>query len=460
MPGIQSSPGRKTLPTEHTANVGIKFRKNGAVWILGPVAEDDECALANALIAMTSDVSFRRESRFALSAGTMIKSPSPLLLAFALWFAGLGAAGQFAKIGVIYDHVSAFYAGTSGPVLGLLVSGVGLAGLIFGSTAGILLARAGTKRVMIIALIAGAAISLVESLMPALPVFLLLRFIEGFAHLAVVVAGPVIIAETMLEKERAFAMTLWSTFFAVCFAFMAWAGRPLVAAYGISSLMIAHAIYMALMALVLAFLLPRHVPRPHAPLSLRTLAAQHVEIYASPWISAPALGFMFYTLMYVAILSLLPPMTGPYQTFIATAVPLVSIASSLTLGVALISRYPAVPIVQGGFAVAALAAAIMWLGWDIPAVMIGACLLLSAASGLVQSATFAAIAQLNQTHENRARAAGAIAQLGNVGTTSGTPVLAALIAAYGINGLAAFAFALSLSGIAMHAWLKWRRELS
>ena len=89
--------------------------------------------------------------------------------------------------------------------------------------------------------------------------------------------------------------------------------------------------------------------------------------------------------------------------------------------------------------------------------MIGGSLLLSAAVGLVQSASFAAIAQLNTTHENRSRAAGAIAQLGNVGTTSGTPILAALIAAWGINGLAAFAFVLSLGGIAVHAWLKARR---
>ncbi len=390
----------------------------------------------------------------------MARFQSPLLLAFALWFAGLGASGQFAKIGVIYDHVSAFYAGTSGPLLGLLVSGVGFAGLLFGSTAGILLARVGTTRVMIVALLAGAAISLVESLMPALPVFLGLRFIEGFAHLAIVVAGPVIIAETMPDEERAFAMTLWSTFFAVCFAFMAWAGRPLVAAYGIPSLLIAHAIYMMLMAVVLAYLLPKDVPQQHARLSLKALAAQHFDIYASPWISAPALGFMFYTLMYVAILSLLPPMTGHYQTFIATAVPLVSIASSLTLGVFLISRHPAVPIVQGGFAIAAVAAAIMWLGWTVPAFMIGGSLLLSAAVGLVQSASFAAIAQLNGTHENRSRAAGAIAQLGNVGTTSGTPILAALIAAYGINGLAAFAFLLSLGGVSVHAWLKARRATS
>lgn len=387
----------------------------------------------------------------------MTRPVSPILLAFALFFAGLGAAGQFAKIGVIFDYISEAYSDSSGLLLGLLVSGVGLPGLIFGSTAGILLARAPLKLVMIISLAAAAVLSLVDTLMPSLPIFLGLRVIEGFSHLAIVICGPVIIAETLQGKDRAFAMTLWSTFFAVCFAFMAWAGRPLVAAYGIPSLFMAHAIYMAAMAVLMVVVLAPDKKQVNGPLNLGAIIRQHRDIYASPWIAAPALGFMFYTAMYVAILSLLPPLTGEWQSFIATAMPLVSIFASLTLGSYLIARYSAVLIVQGGFALATLAALMMWLGWSLPAVMVGGTLLLSAAVGLVQSASFAAIAELNDTHEARSAATGAIAQLGNVGTTSGTPILAALIASYGINGLGMFTLMLSLGGIAVHQWLKWRR---
>ncbi|MGL4489468.1 MAG: MFS transporter [Rhizobiaceae bacterium] len=388
----------------------------------------------------------------------MTRTPSPLLLSFALWLAGLGAAGQFAKVGVIFDYVSQTYAGASVTLLGLLVSGVGLVGLVFGSTAGIILARMSTRTVMVIALLAAALLSFAQSLLPPLPVFLVLRFLEGFTHLAIVVAGPVIIAETLTGKDRDFGMTLWSTFFGVCFAFMAWAGRPLVASYGIGSLFVAHGVFMVLMALMMAALLPKHVPAPQSPLSLKDVVRQHGEIYASPSIAAPGLGFVFYTCMYVAILSLLPPMIGqPHQDFVGTAVPLVSIAASMTLGTYLIARYPAVAIVQGGFAVAAISAVVMWLGWGNAPVVIGAALLLSAAVGLVQSASFAAIGQLNESHVDRSRATGAIAQLGNVGTTTGTPILAALIAAYGINGLAAFTFVLAVGGVAVHAWLKARR---
>ena len=67
---------------------------------------------------------------------------------------------------------------------------------------------------------------------------------------------------------------------------------------------------------------------------------------------------------------------------------------------------------------------------------------MGAALGLVQGASFAAIPQLNPMPEDRARAAGAIAQLGNLGTTTGTPLLAWLVSQAGASGLALFVLCL------------------
>lgn len=53
----------------------------------------------------------------------------------------------------------------------------------------------------------------------------------------------------------------------------------------------------------------------------------------------------------------------------------------------------------------------------------GLCLGLAGALGIVQGASFASIPQLNASDADRVGAAGAIAQLGNLGTTSGTPLL-------------------------------------
>ena len=72
----------------------------------------------------------------------------------------------------------------------------------------------------------------------------------------------------------------------------------------------------------------------------------------------------------------------------------------------------------------------------------------------MQGASFASIPELNATPEDRARAAGAMAQLGNLGTTTGTPLLAALLASAGPAGLAVAAVVLCGAGIAVHALQK------
>ncbi len=388
----------------------------------------------------------------------MQRATPPFLLVLVLWGAGLGSAAQFAKLAVIFDLVTQRYQGAGDATLGLVVSVVGFVGLIFGTTAGLLVQRLGYRRVLVWALAVGAVLSAVQAMLPPLPVMLALRVIEGASHLAIVVAAPVMIAQVAPLRLQGLAMTLWSSFFAVSFAFVAWVGRPLAETQGIGALFLAHAGYMALFAVLLALLLPRDVPQRAVPLSLPLLLRQHAEIYASPRVAAPALGFFCYTVVYVALLTLLPPMLGPHQALVAAGLPLASIVVSLTLGVWLLGRMSAVTIVQGGFALAILAALVLWLFWGQPVAMIGASLTVAAAMGLVQGASFAAIPQLNAAPEDRARASGAVAQLGNLGTTTGTPVLALLIASQGVAGLALFCLLPSVLGIVLHLWLSARRR--
>ena len=75
---------------------------------------------------------------------------------------------------------------------------------------------------------------------------------------------------------------------------------------------------------------------------------------------------------------------------------------------------------------------------------------MSAALGIVQGASFASIPELNPTVEGRARASGAVAQLGNLGTTTGTPVLAALLAWGGAGVLIAAGVGFCAAGIGIH----------
>ena len=377
-----------------------------------------------------------------------------LLIVVTIWCAGLGAAAQFAKISVMFALLAARYPGAG---IGFMVSVVGLVGLVFGTTAGLLVQRAGYRRVLVGATALGALLSGLQAMMPGYGLMMLSRVVEGASHLAIVVAGPVLIAQVTPVRRQGLAMTLWSSFFGVSFALTAWAGLPLALAHGPWALFAVHAGVMAVISALLWVLLPPDHGTVAAPLTLRRLIAQHGAIYASPRISAPALGFVFYTAIYVAILTLLPPMfDGPARALVATGMPLISIAVSLGLGVALLRWMAAWRLAQLGLALGLGFVVLLWVVWGSPLAVVAA-LGLASALGLVQGASFAAIPQLNPSPGARAMAAGAVAQMGNLGTTTGTPVLAWLIGASGINGVLLFVVPLCIGGVVMHQWLAGRR---
>jgi len=369
-----------------------------------------------------------------------------------LWAAGLCAAGQYAKVSVPFAEIAAHY-GAAGPMLGWLVSSVGLVGVAFGLAAGILVARAGARRMLLAALAAAAVLSALQAALPPLPVMLASRVAEGAAHLAIVVAAPTLMAALAPRRWQAAAMTLWSGFFGVGVALTAWAGLPLVARAGPGALFAAHAAACAAVALALAATLPRAAapaagPRPSA---LRG----HGAIYATPGVAAPALGWLFYTLSFLALLTVIPlrlpdDLRGPT----AAALPLASLAVSFTLGAALLQVWPAVRMVMLGFALSALAA----LALAVLPQPVAPALAMFAGLGLVQAASFAAIPQLNPTEAGRAHANGAIAQAGNLGNLLGTPLLLAVVAAAPATGLPVFALTCFAAGLATHLVFAARRR--
>lgn len=378
------------------------------------------------------------------------------ILILAVWAAGLGAAAQFGKISVVYEQLSQAYPGRGDVALGLIVSVVGMVGLVFGTTAGLLVARIGVRRALVAALALGAGMSALQASGLPYPALIASRVAEGVSHLAIVVVGPTIIAGMAAERFRGLAMTLWSSFFGVTYALLALVAPPVIAAGGAPALFLAHAGAMAGLSVLLALLLPADPPRDTG--AFGKLLAQHAQIYASARLSAPAMGFFCYTFLYVATLTLLPPaIPETHRALAAVGMPLISIGLSLTLGVWLLGRISAVALVQAGYLATAPAFALLWLGWGDGGLMLAAGLWLSATLGLVQGASFSAIPELNASPADRARAAGAIAQLGNLGTTTGTPVLALVLAKGGAGALAAVALAACALGVGLHALQARRR---
>jgi MFS transporter, DHA1 family, inner membrane transport protein len=382
------------------------------------------------------------------------KSGTSFALIAALWAAGLCAAAQFAKVGVIFPELLKLYP-DAGAAAGFLVSLISFLGMLLGLVAGILVARFGYRTLLLCALVLGALISAFQSSLPAFPLMLASRLIEGASHLIIVVAAPTLIAQVSADRHRAAALTLWGTFFGVAFALVAWLGLPLVGRHGPASLFMVHAALMLTVAAVLYAILPRQGGTVTGSLSFSDIINRHAQTYASAFVSAPAMGWLFYTLSFVSLVTLLPNYVAPGErAFVVGAMPLASIISSLTIGVFLLRFMTAVQVIMLGFAAALICIVYLWLA---PGSAAG-CIALFAALGLVQGASFAAVPELNADHQARAYANGALAQMGNLGNLSGTPILLLMLSAMGFPGLIVFAMLCYVCGIAVHLWLARRRK--
>ena len=370
--------------------------------------------------------------------------------------AGLGAAAQFGKISILFDDLSAQYAGQGPVAMGWMVSIVGLVGLIFGVVAGVLISTFGPRRAIVAALFIAALVSGVEAILPPYTVMMGLRVLEGVSHLAIVVAGPVLMARAATPGTLGLVMALWGSFFGLSFAGLSAVAPSVVTFGGLGAVFVAHAAWMATCAAVLWSVLPPDAAS--SPVRKIGLAARHLAIYASPRLAAPGLAFFCYTIIFVALLTLLPAeIPKPQRAIVAFWMPLAAIIVSLTVGVWILRYLTAVQTVQLGFLLATFAAVALWAFWGQGWLMTSAALSLSGAYGLVQGASFAAIAQLNPTADGRAMAAGALAQMGNLGTVTGTPLLAYLMARGDAGAMLGFILPFCLGGIAIHVLQSARR---
>lgn len=381
----------------------------------------------------------------------VLRVPLVILL---LWLAGLGAAAQFAKIAVPFSMIRDQYP-EAGAHIGWLLTLISALGAALGMTAGILVARFGCRRVLILSIALGGGVSLWQAGLPGFAPMLASRLIEGMPHLAIVVAAPTLIAEISPDRVRGMAMTLWSTFFSVGFALMAWLGGPFALAHGLGALFAAHGTVMLVLAMVLAVALPRAngdpSARPHRP---GEVLRQHIRAYGSPWISAPAFGWLFYTLTFVSLLAILPGLVPEdSRATVMSLMPVANIAVSLVLAAILLTLLRAVTVIVLGFVLSVSAIGTYFLTLPVDYVSVG----LFAAMGLVQGATFAAVPQLNTTQQDRALANGAIAQMGNLGNLLGTPVLLAVLNIAGSSGMLLAVSSLFGGGIVVHLLMQRRR---
>ncbi|QFU08964.1 Major Facilitator Superfamily protein [Rhodobacteraceae bacterium THAF1] len=353
----------------------------------------------------------------------------------ALFVTGLLAAWQFATFALTLPDLSAAY---DRPVttLAWLVSVVGLVGILLGAVAGGCVAAMGARRVLIFAMLLGAGMSLVQAFLPPLWLLGVSRVIEGVSHLLIVVAAPTLIAGVASDNGRPVAMAIWAMFFGVAFAIGAAIFPMIVTIGGLQALNVAHGLGFLVMAAVLVPMLP---VQPRQPLRLSPVA-MHRAIYGHVARAMPALCFVFYTVVFVAAVAFLPLALG--RPGLAISLPLLSLSGTFAAGW-LCKRVPPFIVLAAGFIAVALCGIIGWV--STPAAVYP----MFATMGLVPGAAFALIPHLNAEVSDRALATGGIAQMGNVGTTLGTPMFALFYAQAGLPGLWAALVGFSVLGLAV-----------
>lgn len=374
---------------------------------------------------------------------------SSLALILLLYCAGLGAALQFAKLATSFDLLRDIYP-ASETFQGLLVSIISFVGILLGVVAGQLVASLGYRRMLVAGLTLGAAMSFVQAFLPAAEIFMASRILEGLSHLAIVVAAPTLISQVTRPDQRYLSMTLWSSFFGVAFAIAALITPGILNSLGFGALIALHGVYMAAIAVLLWLFLPKATAANASLPSVMDMLARHKAAYSSPNEAAAAFGWLFYTLTFVSILTVLPPLLpAESRAWLTTLMPIASILSSFTLGAWLLKKLSAVRVVQIGFLIGALFALLILI---LPPNG-GLFILLFAALGLIQSSSFAVVPELNDTAETQAHANGAMAQMGNLGNTLGTPVMLVCMIVWGNDAIPVMVALAYLAGWGMHSYL-------
>ncbi|SBS39990.1 Inner membrane transport protein YajR [Marinomonas spartinae] len=355
-----------------------------------------------------------------------------------LWVSGIAAAMQFAKFSISYDELLTHY--QAGPAwTGALISVVGIVGLIFGASAGVVAGRMGYLNVLVGALAIGSLLSVLESFLPSFMTMLVLRVLEGMSQLGVVVAAPTMIARLSAPQHRSITMGLWGTFFGVAFAITGWLGNKLLSTYGLQGLLLVHGVLIGSMALALWWLLSQYksvYENQSAPSSLG-FWTQLRNMYKTPRTLLPALVFLFYTCMLVSLLTYIPTLISDekLRNLLRITLPLTSTAGTFLAGA--LSQYVMRPqrVALLAFSSVAVGAVFAHFSQSYPIVFALSVSLMVLSAGMVPGSALSMIPLVTRSAGEQAQGYGLIAQLGNLGATIGPPSFAAMIALMNTEGL-------------------------
>lgn len=381
------------------------------------------------------------------------------LLVLLLWFAGMGAAMQFAKFSIGFSLLKSHYL-ASDTQIGWALSVVGLMGMLFMGLAAMLVGHWGYKRVLVWSLILGALLSFLEALLPPLSLLFVLRIFEGCVHLAIVVTAPTLMVHAAAPHQRSLVLGLWGTFFGVTFAFANALAPWCLAQFGLAGLFVIHGAWMLLIAGLIAVRLDAQlIAAVPTTFGLKAIGRMHQTIYGQWRTVLPGLLFMCYTLLFVALMTFLPQ-RGETPSAVKTLMPLLTLAGAFFAALLVQRGISPLKMVVGAFVSLLMAFVGLFLG-DAHLVSLNAAqLVVFFVLGLQQGSVYSLVPFLAKQPEQQALSITAVAQLGCLGSMMGAPLFAGAWlrgGAHGLVGLGVFITALGLCLMVGYVMTQYRR---
>jgi MFS transporter, DHA1 family, inner membrane transport protein len=366
---------------------------------------------------------------------------TPWHLIALLYAAGLLAAFQYAKIPYMLPGLVAQSAMGS-MQQALVLSVIGIVGAAAGTCAGALCQAVGLRRTLVFGLVVGMVGAAIPLLANHYGMLLLARVVESVAHMAIVVAVPTLILNLCSSKDRPKVMAVWSCYFTVTFIVAALTVPALVQSTGWHGIAALHAALMLVVGMLCAWLPSDNAQGGrHGPSATGLLRAQWRLLSQGKLLAVPA-TFFGYTLLFVALVSVLPRLlstTSQVATTIALALPAASLVGTLIVLVALGKG------VAGHRLVRLSAAALVLVGAGLlfsPAQGVlahGLILLCFVLLGSLPAGIISSIPALFKPGDpDITLVNGGLVQFGNLGNFVGSPILAALLLHFGWAGIGAY----------------------
>jgi MFS transporter, DHA1 family, inner membrane transport protein len=368
-----------------------------------------------------------------------------------LYLAGALAALQYAKLPLMLPGLL-LQTPMSQVQQAFALSIIGMVGAIAGTFAGAVCQAVGLRRTLLLGLALGMAGALLPMAARAYSMLLLARAIESVAHMAIVVAVPTLMLSVCSSSDRPKVMAMWSCYFTVTFISAALVAPAVLQAAGWQGMAVLHALLMAAVAL-LCWRLPLTDTRPGSGsgsgmgsrLSAQDIWKAQFRLLGHGKLLAVPATFLGYTLLFVALVSVLPRLlssTPEQTTQLAMALPCASLVGTLLSMAALSRGIAGYRIVAWSALCIVLAGASLILlplhGWvTLGMVMVTFVLLGTLPAGVVSSIP----ALFTPGDPDVTLVNGGLVQFGNLGNFVGSPILAALLVQFGWASVGAYLLA-------------------